>query len=117
MNSYPPTEVKRVMATLVINAPMAKVQQQGSRSFYSTFKSSVGDEYAISASLRAQLSPGCKVVLLSTDEDKRAEGDLVKLVPKSKTKSGMQRYDVHIKNLKMVPYKPENINRYGVAVI
>jgi hypothetical protein len=46
-------------------------------------------------------------VLLSKDEELRAEGELVELVPKSKTGSGIQRYDVHMKNLKMVPYKPK----------
>jgi hypothetical protein len=54
---------------------------------------------------------------LSKDEQLRAEGELTELIPKSKTGSGIQRYDVHIRNLKMVPYKPERLNRNGIAVI
>jgi hypothetical protein len=105
------------MLTLVINAPKAKTQEENKRSFKSTFHSGVGDEYAIWSHLVLHLVPGCKVVLLSKDEELRAEGELVELVAKSKTGSGIQRYDVHIKNLKMVPYKAEHLNRNGVAVI
>ncbi len=105
------------MLTLLINAPKAKVQEENKRSFESTFKSGIGDEYAIWSHLVSHLVPGCKVVLLSKDEELRAEGELVELVPKSKTGSGIQRYDVHIKSLKMVPYKAEHLNRNGIAVI
>ncbi len=55
--------------------------------------------------------------MLSKDELKRAEGELDKLVPTVKTRNGIQRYDVYIKNLRMVSYKPESLNRNGVAVI
>ncbi len=57
------------------------------------------------------------MVLLSKDEGLRAEGELTELVPRSKTGSGIQRYNVHIANLRMVPYKPERLNRNGIAVI
>jgi hypothetical protein len=89
------------MLTLVINAPKAKAQEENKRSFKSTFQSRVGDEYAIWSHWVPLLGPGCRVVLLSKDEELRAEGELVELVRKSKTGSGIQRYDVHIKNLKM----------------
>ena len=105
------------MSTLVINAPKAKVEQTRAQSFEATFASGVGDGYAITKILFAQLSAGCGVVLLDKDQGKRAEGTLVQLVPTEKTENGIQRYDVHIKNLKMVPYKPESLNRNGVAVI
>jgi hypothetical protein len=105
------------MSTLVIHAPHQKVQEENKRSFRQTFESRIGDEYAIPSGLVAQLHPGCTVVLLSKDEEKRAEGKLVKLVPKSKTNNGIQRYDVYIDKLKMVPYKPEALLRTGIAVI
>jgi hypothetical protein len=105
------------MRTLVINAPKAKVEQESKQSFESTLGSGVGDGYAIAGSLFAQLSAGCGVVLLDKDQRKRAEGTLVQLVPTEKTGNGIQRYDVHIKTLKIVPYSPESLNRNGVAVI
>jgi hypothetical protein len=105
------------MPTLVINAPKAKVQEENSRSFYNTFKSGIGDECAIPKNLVDQITPGCVVVLLSKDEELRAEGRLIKLVPKSIARNGIQRYDVYIENLKMVPYKHECLNQNGVAII
>jgi hypothetical protein len=101
----------------VIHAPRQKAQEEKKRSFQQTFENRVGDEYAIPGHWVALLSAGCKVVLLSKDEHKRAEGKLVELVPRSKANNGMQRYDVHIDDLKMVPYKPESLGRTGVAVI
>ena len=56
-------------------------------------------------------------MLLSKDERKRAEGKLVRLVPTIKAGNGIQRYDVHVEGLRKVPYKPEDINRNGVAVL
>jgi hypothetical protein len=105
------------MSTLVIHAPYEKVQIENKRSFQNTFASLIGDEYAIPRHLIPLIPPGCKVVLLSKDEEKRAEGKLVKLVARSRTNTGMQRYDVHIENLRMVPYKSEALLRTGVAVI
>lgn len=105
------------MSTLVIHAPAAKAQQENKRSFQDTFERGVGDSYAISRNLVAQLIPGCNVVLLDKWQDLRAEGTLVRLEPTEKAGNGIQRYDVHIENLKMVPYKPESLNRNGVAVI
>jgi hypothetical protein len=105
------------MLTLVINAPKAKVQEENKQSFEKTFTSGVGDEYAIWSHLVSLLVPGSRVVLLSKDEGLRAEGGLTELVPGSKTGSGIQRYNVHIANLRMVPYKPERLNRNGIAVI
>jgi hypothetical protein len=105
------------MLTLVINAPKTKVQEENKQSFEKTFRSGIGDEYAIWSHWVPLLVTGSRVVLLSKDEELRAEGELLELIPKSKTGSGIQRYDVHIKNLKMVPYKPERLNRNGVAII
>ncbi len=105
------------MAILVINAPKWRVRQENAKSFEKTFQSGIGDGYAISKNLFDQLSPMCVVVLLSKDQKLRAEGRLIKLVPTTKTKNGIQRYDVYIENLTMVPYRPERLNRNGVAVI
>jgi hypothetical protein len=106
------------MATLVINAPKAEIRQTNAQSFETTFTSGVGDGYAIAKGLFAQLSAGCGVVLLDKDQRKRAEGTLVRLVRiDEKTGNGIQRYEVHMKNLRMVPYKSERLNRNGVAVI
>src|SRR5260221_5240962 len=99
------------MSTLVIHAPRSKVLDDGKRSFEKAFESSVGDEYAIYRNLYEQLRPGSCVVLLDKDQQLRAEGSLVKLVPTSKTKNGIQRYDVHVQKLKRVAYKPEALNR------
>lgn len=105
------------MKTLVIHAPYEKVAGENKRSFQHTCEHHVGDEYAIPSALVAQINPGCTVVVLSKDERKRAEGKLVKLVPKSKANNGMQRYDVHIADLKIVAYKSEALRRTGIAVI
>ena len=105
------------MATLVIHAPSEKVQSEQKRSFESTVRLGVGDGYAIARDLRARITLGCRVVVLDKGGERRAEGTLVRLVATSKTGNGIQRYDVHMKDLKEVPYKPENLNRNGVAVI
>ncbi|MGC2616458.1 MAG: hypothetical protein WA354_20665 [Terracidiphilus sp.] len=105
------------MSTLVIHAPSKKTQQENKRSFHQTFESGVGDNYAISKNLFYRLSAGCNVILLDKWKDLRAEGTLVRLEKTEKAGNGLQRYDVQIENLRMVPYKPENLNRNGVAVI
>ena len=104
------------MTTLVIHAPSSKVVQESKRSFDKTLESRVGDEYAIYQNLLPRLSAGCRVVVLDKNQRKRAEGTLVKLEPRSKTENGIQRYDVHITDLKRVEYKPEALNRCGIAV-
>ena len=105
------------MFTLVIHAPKEKAERENKRSFEQTLISSIGDEYAIPRSSFAKLSTGCKVVLLCKDDKKQAEGKLVELVEKSKTANGIQRYDVHMKDLRLVPYKSEALGRTGIAVI
>jgi len=104
------------MTTLVIHTPSSKVAQEAKRSFEKTLESKIGDEYAIYQNLLPRLSPGCRVVVLDKDQGKRAEGTLVKLERGSKTENGIQRYNVHIADLKRVEYKPEALNRCGIAV-
>lgn len=106
------------MPTLVISAPKERVGVGPTyKSFGDTYASGIGRDYAIVSRLAEQITPGWRVVLLSKDEHKRAEGQLVQLVEATKAGNGIQRYDVHIRNLKMVPYVPEDLNRNGVAVI
>ena len=105
------------MPTLVISAPRQKAELEQKRSFERTVETGVGDEYAIPAGKVVQLYAGCKVVVLDKDQRKRAEGTLVELVPRSKANNGMQRYDVLIKDLRLVDYKSEDLGRTGVAVI
>lgn len=105
------------MPALVINAPREQVDAGFKKSFDSTMRTGVGEGYAISRTLYDQCRPGMVVVLLSKDEGKRAEGRLIRLVPGEKAGNGIQRYDVHVEGLAMVKYKPEALNRNGVAVI
>lgn len=105
------------MATLVIHAPRWRESYDNAKSFQSTLLSGIGEDYAISKQLFAQLDEGCRVVLLSKDQKLRAEGRLDKLVPTKKARNGIQRYNVHIKNLQRVEYQPERLNRNGIAVI
>jgi len=105
------------MSTLVIHAPEAKVKK-GSKSFEGIFKVGIGPGYAISQYDRSKLAPGSTVVLLRNDKNqRRAEGLLVRLVPSTKTPQGIQRYDVYFEKQTVAPYKPEKLNRFGVAVI
>jgi hypothetical protein len=105
------------VSTLVIHTPLSKVLDEGKRSFERTLESGVGDEYAIYQNLYERISTGSCVVLLDKDRRLRAEGSLVKLVQRSRTKNGIQRYDVYIRNLKEVAYAPEALNRCVISVI
>jgi hypothetical protein len=105
------------MATLVIHAPLQKALQQGKRSFAQTFATGIGDGYAIARRLFQQLSPGDGVILLDKDTLQRAEGTIAGLQPNGWTGNGIQRYDVLLQNLAMVPYQSDSLNRNGVAVI
>src|SRR4051812_47347688 len=103
------------MKSLVLNAPKSQVDESIKKSFQRTMSSGIGEGYAISKNLYdelcmdGKLSLDCGVVLLSKDQKLRAEGTLVKLVCAGKTKTGMQRYDVHITDLKPVTYKAERL--------
>jgi hypothetical protein len=105
------------MATLVINVPFEKTTSENKRSFERTIETGIGDEYAIPSAQVSKLASGSRVIVLDKSRCKRAEGTLVELISKSKTNSGMQRYDVRIKDLLAVDYKPEKLGRTGIAVI
>ncbi len=104
--------------TLIIHAPHAKVKEKGSKSFEDIFASGVGKGYAIYDKDEKELIKGSTVVLLRKDKNKRrAEGLLDKWVPTERTNNGIQRYDIHVEKWTEDPYKPEELNRCGVAVI
>lgn len=105
------------MTSLVLHAPSGKARQEGKKSFDETVQDSVGDGYAIGLKSYRKIDPGCRVVVLDKDTRRRAEGRLVKLEPTERTGSGMQRYNVHISDLTIVPYKSESLTRTGIAVI
>jgi len=102
---------------LVINAPRWRVRQENARSFEEILHLGIGEGYAIYENIFDQLYPGCGVVVLDKDREQRAEGQLIELVPTTRTNKGIQRYDVRIRNLTKVLYRPERINRCGVSVI
>lgn len=106
------------MIILVIHAPKYR-ERDGAKSFEAVLADGKGEEYAIFRKHAGKLHPGCTVVLIRKDENRRrAEGILVKLEQTTKkTRNGIWRYNVYIKNLKGVTYKEEKLNRYGVAVI
>ena len=103
------------MATLVIHAPQYQVKK---KPFQAVLADGVGVGYIIYPNDKSKLKvPGSTVVLLANDLEQRAEGVLDELRPTVKAKNGQQRYDVHIKGLTKVSYKPVELNRCGVAVI
>lgn len=111
------------MPTLVIHAPECQLGRDDTKSFCETFTTRIGRAYALNRKIFSQISPGCRVVLLCKDKKRRAEGQLVKLEPATKdgsllvTKNGIKRYDVHVENFEMIPYRPEALNRNGVAIV
>ena len=106
------------MTTLVIHAPDYRVKD-GAKSFEAVLADGIGKGYAISQEDTSRLPPDSTVVLLRKDRNKRrVEGRLVKLVQTGRTTpQGIKQYDVHFKDRRVVIYKPERLNRFGVAVI
>jgi hypothetical protein len=105
------------MATLAINASLKMAQQQGKRSFVQTLTARVADGYALSRAQFQQLNPGDHILLLEKETGQCAEGTLVGLQPNGCTLNYMQRYDVLMQNMIMVPYRNVRLRRWGVAVI
>lgn len=107
------------MTTLVISAPDYRVKD-GAESFETIIEKGRGKGYAIWEKWAKKIRPGWTVILLRADKNKkRAEGILAReLVGTGQYVNGVQRYDIHIKGLAIVPFKKEvNFNYYGVAVI
>ena len=103
---------------LVISAPHSKaVSGYDYRSFEGIFSSGIGPTYIISDYDRRQLPTGSKIVILDNDYEKRAEAQLTRFSFAEMAGNGQARYNVHVVNPKMVPYKKERLNRNGVAII
>jgi len=105
------------MTTLVIHAPTSKVVSELKRSFENTLKTCIGDGYALTKSERAQISTGCKVIVIDKDTGKMAEARLVKLEHDSWTKNGIERFNVFMSDIQRVGYRSIALNRRGVALI
>lgn len=109
------------MKNLVIHHPVDKVICQGKKSFANCMKTMVGEGFAISKANVAALKAGDNVIVLCSSKgyERRAEGQLEKLVHSGKTGSGLKRYDVFIKDLIEVPYHRSDfgkLNHNGVAI-
>ena len=108
------------MTTLYLNVPKDKVDGEGKKSYADTMKSAIGNGYAIPMSQAMQYVPGSNVVLLCQATGQRAQGRIKALkLTDEKTRSGMVRYDVCMKDLAEVPYHPApaNFGRTGVLVV
>lgn len=105
------------MSTLVLHAPRSRARNGEAASFEDVLASGIGDGYIIGKSLRPRILDGCKIVVLDKDQELRAEGRLRCLVESEKAGNYQQRYNVHIIDLKRVHYKPERLNRNGIAFL
>ena len=66
----------------------------------------------------ADSPPESEVVLLRKDRNKsRAEGKLIRVAVTGGKASLRHRYDVLVEGLKIVPYKSEPLDRWGVNLI
>jgi len=92
-------------------------QQQGKRSFDQTLAVGVGDAYALSQNQFQQVSLGDRLLVLEKRTGRCAEGVLAGLQPNGWTLNGMQRYDVLMQDMVMVPYQNVLLKRWGVTVI
>jgi hypothetical protein len=106
------------MLTLFLSAPKGKTQVGTHRKdFYTILASGIGPDYGIYANLIAQVVSGMKAVVFDRDRRLQANGIVVNYAPTSKAGNNVQRYDVKIYPLTVVPYtNPPRVNRFGVAV-
>jgi hypothetical protein len=106
-----------IMPTLYLSAPSGRTKGGPYyRDFVAILQNCVGPDYAIYASIAAQIHPGTKVVVFDRDHHLQAEGTVASLTPKPS--NHVQRYDVHILDLAQVGYKtPPPVNRCGVALV
>jgi hypothetical protein len=58
------------------------------------------------------------VILLDKTGRRKAKGDITGIAPTSSiTGNGIRRFDIHMANLRECEYKPERLNRNGVAIV
>ncbi|MCA1596220.1 MAG: hypothetical protein LC772_07320 [Chloroflexi bacterium] len=107
------------MPTLILHTPHFPAGEQRKQSFDETVATGRGDRYAINGRLFEQLSPGDRVVVICKHHQRQAEGIIAQFIPIVKTRNGIQRYDVVMENLVVVPFSLGNVrlNRNGIAVI
>ena len=108
------------MKTLLLSAPRDKdAATVLHRTFNDILASQIGPDYAISANLVAQISPGMKVIVFERVGRRQAEGTLTDVnATGNKTGRGIKRYDVRIRDLHEVHYtSPAGVNRCGVNVV
>jgi hypothetical protein len=107
------------MPVLYLSAPNARTQMGAFyKSFNTILANGVGPDYGINANLIGLIHAGDMVVVFDRDQQLRAEGVVATYSPKGKAGNNVQRYDVHIHSLTVVPYtNPPRVNRFGVAVI
>jgi hypothetical protein len=107
------------MKTLLLAAPKDKDTASGlHRAFNHMIANRVGPEYAIAKSLLIQIVTGMKVVVFDrAGHGRQAQGVVAGVKPTgNKTRTGMLRYNVLIRDLNEVAYtRPPNVNRYGVG--
>jgi len=103
------------MPTLVINAPSYHISK---RSFSKTISTGIGNDYALNRKILPMAQKASNVIVLDKTARKKAVGVITKIVTTgNKTRSGIPRFDIHIEDLKTCKYKPESLNRNGVAII
>jgi len=105
-------------AALVLSAARDKVSTANAApSFEQIVATGIGPTYAISDSDRRKISIGCRVVIIDKQKRKRAEATVDRFVLAGKTETGMQRYDVHFKDVQEATYSDERLERWGTSVV
>jgi hypothetical protein len=108
------------MTTVFINIPKYHPKHGPEwLSFEDVLTSGVAIGFIFSEAEAVSLSPGCGIVLLSNDGERRAEGKISKPLEKEeKALNGKQRYNVYFEDANEVfPYKYQRVGRNGVTII
>jgi hypothetical protein len=104
--------------TLVLHAPEYQVTMNSKRSFSQTIATGIGDHYALNCNILPQAQNAKTVIILDKTSRQKATGDITRIVPtNSITGNGIRRFDIHVANLRECEYKPERLNRNGVAIV
>ncbi len=81
-------------------------------------RTGIGDDYALNSKILPLAQKAKKVILLDKTARKKATGVKIEIVPRRhKTGNGIPRFDIHMSGLIECDYKPESLNRNGVAII
>lgn len=107
------------MKVLVINVPGNRVGEPYFVPIDDMAKAGKAIGFIITDEDLAQLTPGCKLVLVDNyNGDKRYEGEFVRWETEEKARNGRQRYNVYFKSAIAVPYKYDAVRRQtGTSVI